>query len=140
MKKIVYIDMDGVLCDYKGHFIKMVQENPKIPYPQSQYGFYVALPEIEGAIEAYKKLEEKYDVWILTRPSYKNPLCYSEKRVWVEQHLSKEHCKKLIICYEKSLLRGSYLIDDNKYNFEGECILFGSDEFPNWSSVLKKLI
>ena len=139
-KKIVYIDMDGVLCNYKEHFLNMLAKNPKIEYPQTQYGFYIGISEIEGAIEAYKKLEEIYDVWILTRPSWKNPLCYTEKRVWVEDHLSKLHCRKLIICHDKSLLKGDYLIDDNVHDFEGESFLFGSEEYPNWSSVLKKLI
>ena len=138
--KRVYIDMDGVLCKYHEEFLKMVQLNPKIQYPQTQYGFYVSLPEVEGAIEAYLELEKYYDVWILTRPSWQNPLCYSEKRVWVEQHLSKEHCKKLILCYDKSLLKGDYLIDDNSYDFEGQSILFKSKEFPDWKTVLDVLV
>lgn len=32
-----------------------------------------------GAIESFKKLQEKYDVWILTRLSFRNVNCYTEK-------------------------------------------------------------
>ena len=42
-KKIVYIDMDDTLCDYKGAFIKKAIENPGIQFPQSIYGFFANL-------------------------------------------------------------------------------------------------
>ena len=38
---------------------------------------------------------------------------------------------------------GDYLIDDRRFNgaseFKGEWIHFGSEQYPNWSSVLKVL-
>ena len=43
--------------------------------------------------------------------------------------------KKLIICWDKGLLKGDYLIDDHEYDFDGELIRFGSDEFRNWEIV-----
>jgi 5'(3')-deoxyribonucleotidase len=135
----IYVDMDDTLCD----FLKMaeinLQRNPSIKYPQSQYGFFTSLPPIYGAIHGYKELEEMgYDVWILTRPSVKNPLCYTEKRVWVENWLGLETCDKLILCPDKALLKGDYLIDDQPWDgFEGTQLLFGSDEFLNWQVIIK---
>ena len=100
------------------------------------------LEPIENALESYKKLEEYYDVWILTSPSYHNPLCYSEKREWVETYLGLETCRKLIISPNKGLLKGDYLIDDNIHDgFEGELIHFGlNKKYPDWISVLNYLI
>lgn len=134
--------MDGVLCDYYKRFNEL--KSALIPLPQTTYGFYTSLEPIKGAIEAYKKLEKNYDVWILTRPSYQNPMCYTEKRIWVEQYLGLEVAKKLIICWDKGLLKGDYLIDDTLLNdtldiqskFEGEFIHFGSEKFNNWAKVL----
>lgn len=134
MRKRVFIDMDDVLCDFKGQYNKL--KTDFVPNPQTTWGFFTNLPEIEGSIETFRWLETKFDVYILTRPSYMNPLCYTEKRVWVENHLGLETCKKLIICYDKSLLKGDFLIDDNIHEgFEGELIHFGTDQFPNWESV-----
>jgi 5'(3')-deoxyribonucleotidase len=82
MKKI-YVDMDGVLCDFYGASRKALIENPSQKYPQSQWGFFLKLNEIPDAIESFKKLQEKYDVWILTKPSFKNVNCYTEKAQWV---------------------------------------------------------
>lgn len=138
--KRVFIDMDNTLCDYSGQFEKMRKLRPEILYPQSQYGFFANLEPLSGAIEAYKTLEEYYEVYILTAPSYKNPLCYTEKRVWVEKHLGLETTPNLIICQRKELLKGDYLIDDHLYNFEGELIHFGTAKFPDWERVLQHLL
>ena len=51
--------------------------------------------------------------------------------------------KRLIISHHKDLCQGDYLIDDRGKNgtseFAGEWIHFGSEQFPDWESVLKYL-
>lgn len=139
-KEIIYVDMDQVLCDFYKGFLIELNKNPKQKYPQSAWGFFLNLEPIEGAIDGIKELATKYDVWILTRPSVLNPLCYTEKRVWVENHLGMEWCEKLILSPNKTLFKGKYLIDDVKWKFDGEQLLFGSDKFPDWKSVLNYLM
>lgn len=140
MKKIVYIDMDGVLCDYKARFDQKRNENPETPYPQAQYGFFANLDPIPNAINSFKLLRTKFEVFILTAPSINNPLCYTEKRVWVEKHLDMEAVDRLIICKHKGLLMGDYLIDDLEHPlFQGEQIHFGTMIHPNWDSVINYL-
>lgn len=140
-KKIIYIDMDGVMADYKSAFIRQINLIPEIKYPQSQYGFFANLNPIEDSINSINILREKYNVYILTRPSYLNPMCYTEKRIWIENHFGIEFCKNLIICYDKHLLKGDYLIDDNEHKgFEGEWVHFGSSNYPNWKSVVDFLL
>lgn len=136
--------MDGVLCDFFGASRKALKENPKQIYPQSQWGFFLKLEEIPQAIESFKKLQEKYDVWILTRPSFRNVNCFTEKAQWVWDHLGFDVVEKTIMCGDKSLLKGDYLIDDQdnagQREFEGEWIHFKSDKFPDWNSVINYLI
>lgn len=134
--------MDDVLCDFSGAHNKALIDNPKLLFPQSQYGFFTNLAEKEGAVASVIALvnSPKYDPYILTAPSIKNPLSYTEKRVWIEQKFGFEFVKKLIICPNKSLLKGQFLIDDNhrgkgQDKFEGKLIHFGGDEFPNWEKV-----
>lgn len=144
--KIVYIDMDDTLCDFKGAFLKALKKNPAIRYPQSQYRFFANLQPIEGAIETVRDLiaSDEYDPHILSAPSIRNPLSYAEKREWVEVHIGYDFCDKLILCPHKGLLKGDILIDDNVEGkgqdlFDGELIHFGSKAFPNWASVRKSL-
>ncbi|MEE9581139.1 MAG: hypothetical protein V3V74_07485 [Nitrosomonadaceae bacterium] len=143
--KIVYVDMDDTICDFTAAFDRALSDNPAIKYPQSQYGFFENLVPIDGAIEAVHKINQsdKYDVHILTAPSLRNPLCYTGKRVWVEKHLGYDFVQRLIISPDKSLLKGSFLVDDwisgrGQEDFEGQLIQFGSKAFPDWQAVLKQ--
>ena len=143
-KPIVYVDMDGVLCDFsKAAKIDLIK-NPTQKYPQSQWGFFLKLEQIPGAIDSFRKLQDKYDVWILTRPSFYNVNCFTEKAQWVLDHLGFDVLQKTIMCGDKSLLKGDYLIDDSngdgQPNFEGEWIEFDSEIFPNWESVIDYLM
>ena len=142
MKKRVYVDMDNTLCDFSGKSDEVKSNSPvPVPYPQSRYGFFTSLEPLKGAIDGFRELEKHFEVYILTAPSYKNPLCYTEKRVWVEQHLGLETTKNLIICKRKGLLKGDFLIDDYNYpEFEGEQIRIGQAPFPDWKSVLDYLL
>ena len=139
-RKRIFIDMDDTLCQFRKRYNEKKSAHPDIAYPQSQYGFFADLEPMPGAIEAYNTLDEVFDVFILTAPSYLNPLCYTEKRVWVEKHLGLERTPNLIICQRKEFLIGDYLIDDHFYPFKGEILLFGSEQFPDWNKVLEYLL
>ena len=145
-RKIMYIDMDNVLCNYDFSYLKYKKKFQNIEYPQSMEGFFLNLEPIEGSIETVKKIisSDIYDPYVLTAPSTHNPISYMEKRIWIENYFDYNFTKKLIISSNKGLLKGDFLIDDNiegkgQENFEGKIIHFGSSEFPNWQAVDKLL-
>lgn len=136
--------MDDTLCDFKGSYTEHNQKFPDIDYPQSIKGFFLNLKPLKGGVETIKKLIQspEYSPYILTAPSVRNPRSYLEKRMWIEKYFGYEFCKKLIISPDKSLLKGDYLIDDNKSGkgqegFEGKLIHFGSREFPYWEAIAR---
>ena len=143
---IIYIDMDDVLCDYTSKITEYRQKSPDIQYPQSLSGFFRSLAPIKGALAAVEQLRENknIEVYILTAPSTKNPLSYSEKRLWVEDKFGYEITHNLIICSNKGLLKGDILIDDHASGrgqelFEGKLIHFGQEDYPEWDTVLRNL-
>jgi 5'-nucleotidase len=142
----VFVDMDGVLCDFKGSYLQWKKDHPEIEYPQSQFGFFSNLTPIPGSIEGFKKLQKHFDVYILTRPSIYNLMCYTEKADWVKRHLGFHVLENLITMCDKSLVKGegAFLIDDTvqagQLDFEGQFIHFGSEQFKNWEAVLNFLI
>lgn len=139
--KRIYIDMDDTICDFITPF---KTGEYKLKYPQSKVGFFLNLKPLEFAIDGIRILQSKYDVWILTRPSIKNIHCYTEKAEWIKKYFGEGMLEKLILCPDKSLVKGDYLIDDdNKHGqlkFEGEWIEFTSNRFPNWRTVIEYLI
>jgi 5'(3')-deoxyribonucleotidase len=142
---IVYVDMDDVLADFSRAYHNYRGTHPHIAFPQSIPGFFEGLQPIEGAIDSVNRLRASgtFEVYILTAPSTRNPLSYTEKRLWIEQHFDYEFTKQLIICSNKGLLKGNYLIDDNidgkgQERFEGRVIHFGSDRYPTWPVVMNE--
>jgi 5'(3')-deoxyribonucleotidase len=146
MKKILYIDMDNVLVDFPSAFSYIDKKTLKkyegrldeVP------GIFSLMKPVDGAIEAFKKLSQKYDTYILSTSPWNNPTAWSDKLEWVKKYLGDMAYKRLILTHHKNLNKGDYLIDDRIKNgageFEGELILFGSDRFPNWESILEYLL
>jgi 5'(3')-deoxyribonucleotidase len=141
-KKRIFCDMDDTLCDFTGPFRR---GEFSIKYPHSKVGFFLDLDPLEGAIDGMKTLQTKYKVYILTRPSIKNIHCYSEKAEWIKKYLGEEMLERMILCPDKSLVKGDYLIDDDhrhgQTEFEGEHIHFSKDDkFKTWSQVVEYLM
>ena len=143
-KKIIYVDMDNTLCDFIKEQEKRLLENPRQVFPQSQWGFFLKLEPLKDAIESFKLLSEHYDVWILTRPSFRNVNSFTEKAQWVWDYLGYDVVEKTIMCGKKSLLKGDILIDDDDQagqpDFDGEWIRFGSEPYKTWKDVVEYLI
>lgn len=134
---IVYIDMDDVLCHFESEKQAQIKANPEIQFPQSQLEFFENIKPIDGAIDSVKTLISTDDIepYILAAPSILNPHCYTEKRLWVEKYFGMDFVDRLIICSNKGLLKGDFLIDDylegrGQENFKGELIHFSSERFP----------
>ena len=149
-KPIVYIDMDGVLADFKSALTKISPElidefagqHDNIP------GIFSLMEPVLGAIEAVYALKDKYDLYILSSSPWENPTALGDKLAWVKKYFGGEKdslfYKKVIFSSAKHLSRGDILIDDRTANgagdFEGEHILFGSQDFPDWEAVLDRLL
>lgn len=160
-KEDLFFDMDGVLANFHGKINNLllptdIKQNANIlieghpdrePFVErfeSIPGFYRDLEPIKGAIEAFKKLSEHYNVFVLSTASWGNPSCFTDKRLWVEEHLGEYAHKRLILTHHKNQHSGRALIDDRTKNgaaeFQGEHIHFATDKFPNWDAVLKYLL
>ena len=139
MKPILYIDMDGVVGDY------MDPKHNKGGDDYKRVGFFKEMPEIVGMKDAVLQLDRKYDVYFLSTAPWSSPVAWKEKREWIEDKFGNRFDKKLILTHRKDLVIGDYLIDDRPTangadKFKGKLLVFGSDKYPNWKSILKELM
>ena len=145
-KKILYIDMDNVLVDFKSALDIQpdeILEEYKNREDEIPNLFSWMLP-MKDAVDSFNTLSKVYDTYILSTAPWNNSTAWSDKLEWVKRYLGNTAHKRLIISHHKNLNQGDYLIDDRTKNgagkFTGELILFGSKEFSNWSMVLSYLI
>lgn len=142
-KPLLLIDMDGPLANFDKRAKELEAEGIKGSKLFKHPSAYKDLEPVEGAVDAWNKLQKKYDTYILSTPPWSNPDAWSEKRRWVEKYIGETAKKKLILCHNKGIVKGDYLIDDRVANgvadFEGEHIMFGSEKFPTWKEVLEYL-
>jgi len=157
-KKIIYVDMDGVLVDF-GKSINETKSRSDYVYltkhethPDLIPNIFINASPIKGSIESIRKLEQsgKYEMFIATTSPWDNPTALNEKLKWVKDWIPSFE-KKMITTHRKDLLMGDYLIDDRTERgateFKGELISFGWNyknknwnKYPDWDSVLKKLL
>lgn len=106
--------MDSVLADFSE--AAGIPRGTHSSDPAAMYvpGFFRKLAVMPGAKKAVEKLSKMghIDLYIASKPPYKNPLSYTEKAQWVKEHFPLLQSKIFLTC-DKSHLNGDYLIDDD---------------------------
>lgn len=150
MKKIIYVDMDGVLVDFESGINKLspeIKQEYAGRYDEVE-GIFALMEPMQNAIEALHKLAEKYDLYILSTAPWDNLSAPTDKLKWIKKYFGSGpeslFYKRVILSHHKDLNCGDYLIDDRLKNgaekFTGEHIHFASENFPDWQAVLDYLM
>jgi len=135
MKKLLYIDLDGVLADFDGGYEKLFgvrpdQDNYEPPDMwdniRSQKAFYRDLPEMPGMHDLWKELTKfDPDATILTGVPYSIPDVAKQKRDWVLEHLGPT--VDVIPCRS---------IDKHKYGVPGDILVDDRLKYSNiWTNM-----
>lgn len=134
--------MDNVLVNFQSG-IDQLDEKTKNEFKDrldEVPGIFSLMKPIDGAIEAFDYLSQHFDTYILSTAPWNNPSAWTDKLLWVKKYLGKNAYKRLILTHHKNLNKGDYLIDDRTKNgvdkFEGIHLHFGTEEFPDWYSIV----
>lgn len=145
MKKIVLVDMDGVLAnvyrqfihlEYKATGVKLdydslngIIEEKAFPHFERDVNsrdFFRTAPLMTDSVEGLKYLNDKYTVYIVSSAT-EFPNSLPEKQQWLNEHFPFISWRQMIFCGSKKPITGDIMIDDHPSNldsFEGRKILF----------------
>ncbi len=145
IKKRLIVDMDGVLANVYSQFLDMDEKDfgirqtvestmgkpeAEVFKNERQYvlskGFFRNAPLIEGCVEIMKRLNEKYDLFIVSA-AMEFPQSLPEKLEWLAEHFPFLNWKQFVFCGSKAVVQGDIMIDDYFKNldyFKGQTILF----------------
>jgi 5'(3')-deoxyribonucleotidase len=138
--------MDGVLANFDSAISRQRGEPyVKVDDPPEMFvkGFFRNLPVMPGAAEGIHALLQmpKLALYIGFKFSNKNVNSATEKLEWLYEHFPKlaRHC--MLSC-DKGLLRGDYLIDDDRkweHQFQGKFLHFDpqSPSEQNWQKIVE---
>ena len=134
----IYIDMDGVITDFKQG---QEYQGYKLSKRPDLVVNYRTLPVMEGATKALAKLNADHEIFVASTPPWTRPEVWGHKREWLEEHFPYLK-RKLILTHRKDLLIGDVLIDDSKYrgqpDFKGNWFWFNKDwNNRNWNACLE---
>lgn len=166
----VIIDMDEVIADPMGEMISWYDKEYGRPvdyqkmlggswvkgFPEDHQllirerllaeGFFRRLPVMKDAVEVLKKMNEQYEIFIVSAAT-EFPNSLKDKLEWLLEHFPFLSWRQLVLCGDKRLVSGDYMIDDHVRNlkhFNGKKYLFTSPhnldimDFPrinNWKEA-----
>lgn len=147
MKKTLYIDLDSTLVDFESGISRLSasvrrEYDGRLDEVPGIFSLMVPLPD---AVDAFQELSRLFDTYILSTAPWNNPSAWSDKLLWVQQHLGAAAHKRLILSHHKHLNTGDYLVDDRPNNgaaqFTGTWLPFGPEHgrFPDWNTMLPHL-
>jgi 5'-nucleotidase len=150
MKKIILVDMDVLVKEPTREHEeekrrKMTRKGRKEGSEEHQIHWsdipdiFLDLEPMDDAIEAYNKLSQDYDLYVISTAPWNNSSAWTDKKKWIEIHLPIAN-KRLFLTHNKHMIVGDYLISDRLKNgvdkFPGKHIHFGQLPFENWNKIL----
>jgi 5'-nucleotidase len=168
MQRII-IDMDEVIADPMGEMIRWYNEqygvmadkgkmigswvkgfpdehHPLIMERLKAPGFFRDLPVIEDSVDVLRRLNERYEVFIVSA-AMEFPNSLKDKYDWLMEHFPFFTWKQIAFTGSKDLVSGDFMIDDHVKNlkgFRGKPYLYtaahnltvsGYDRIDNWKEA-----
>ena len=169
MERII-IDMDEVIADplaeianwyERAHDIKVNYANIKGGtwmggFPEQHHqlvreklfaeGFFRNLPVMDDAVDVLKEMNKQYEIFIVSA-AVEFPNSLKDKHDWLMEHFPYFSWKQLVLCGDKKMISGDYMIDDhlkNLIHFKGKPLLYsalhnrdveGYERINNWKEA-----
>ena len=106
------------------------------------------LPVMKDAVDVIRELNKKYEVFIVSAAT-EFPNSLKDKLEWLLEHFPFLTWKQLVLCGDKRVIQGDFMIDDHVKNlvtFKGKPYIFTTphnldvteyDRLNNWEEAAK---
>ena len=133
--------MDGVIADFDKEHKRLEKESGNAIHRPDLVVDFRVLDLIPGAQNALIRLNQDFEIYIASTPSWSRPETWGHKREWLAKHFSWLK-RRLILTHHKNLLKGDILIDDSRWrgqpDFEGTWFWFNKIwDNKNWKGCLE---
>lgn len=134
--KTIAIDMDGVMADvyaqlFKNHHAdfgtsltleEVTGKEESIAFPNCRKhvfseGFFRHAPVIADSQEVVKKLNNRYQVYIVSA-AMEFPQSLVEKQAWLNEHFPFIQWQQMVFCGSKKIIKCDIMIDDHFRNLD----------------------
>ena len=166
----VIIDMDEVMADPMGDMIVWYMKEYKLDVDREKMigvdwimgfpahhqqlvlerllspGFFRKLPVFPDSVEVLMEMNKRYEIFIVSA-AIEFPNSLKDKLEWLLEFFPFFNWKQLVLCGDKRIVHGDYMIDDHVWNlehFNGKKYLYtsvhnsrvtGYDRLNNWKEV-----
>lgn len=151
MERII-IDMDEVIADPMGAMINWYEKefDQKVNYDSIREGswlkgfpdehqqlvleklyspgFFRHLPVMDDAVDVLKEMNQRYEIFIVSA-AVEFPNSLKDKHDWLLEYFPYFTWKQLVLCGDKRMIMGDYMIDDhlkNLIHFKGKKLLYSA--------------
>ncbi len=136
-KPILLIDQDDVMAEYIARLVEEFNDKYKTSFKKTdctrwdlisifgeeiktvmhQPELFKSLEPVPGAIETFKRLYTSgwFEMYIVTAS---HPAVVEAKVEWLEEHMPFFPTNQMIVCSQKQMIKGDYLLDDGMHNIE----------------------
>lgn len=126
-RKTILIDLEDTLADLRHRGEKRIG-----PATEAE----------NGAVKAFRRLSENYDVYVLGSARYNHPEEWSEQVAWTGINLGVHAWNRLIMSDRRDMVIGDYYISadpegHNADGFMGTVIGYGGETFRTWDDILE---
>ena len=154
-KPKLFLDMDNVLVDTLLILNAIDMAGETVAKPDQIPGIFRDLPPVPGAIDAVNKLNDYYELYILSTAPWQNASAWQDKLIWLQHHFGDDEkspfYKRVILAHDKSLARtpGGILVDDRPYHgasgwddakMDSQWIQYGYETKMTWQTGLVELL
>ncbi|MFZ0281180.1 MAG: 5'(3')-deoxyribonucleotidase [Bacteroidales bacterium] len=145
MKQSILVDMDGVLADVYARLFDLYEAKYGVrlsvndvaglleeeAFPDQRKwvaarGFFRDLPVMPGSPEVLAKLNERYEVIVVSLAT-EFPYSLTDKQLWLQDQFPFINWRQIVFCGNKNLIKADIMIDDHLKNldhFNGDTIMF----------------